>query len=304
MRYLKRLPNGKFQYRRAWPPDVREAVPSLPRERKKTFTSPDGTEAAAIKIALKLNAEFEALLTRVRRGLEAEASAWRTDEKVRRWFDENRSSLQQTVSSALVDDDYGLPVEDEITEADLLADAILEEAAKREGVDEAGNPKRLTREEAVKVRALYSGQLPEPKLSVKDAYDLYKEKHFGGREDKATDAAFNQFVEFAGNVPLSSVTRRTVHDWMEWLVNSRGQASGTIKRRLGAMKAIVNFARDRELFDGRNPFERMKPPKTAKPPKDILPFHATHLQAIEASSTGSPSRHSPGPPRSGPKRPA
>lgn len=282
LRYLKRLPNGKFQYRRAWPPDVREAVPNLPRERKKTFTSPDGTEATAITIALKLNAEFEALLTRVRRGLEAEASAWRTDEKVRRWFTDNQATLQQTVSTVIVEDESGFLVEEEVTEADLVADAILVEASKREGVDLAGNPERLTREEAVKTRALYSGQLPEPQLSVKDAYDLYTEKHLGGRDDKAVNTAFAQFVEFAGNVPLSSVTRRTVHEWMEWLIKSRGQSSGTLKRRLGAMKAIVNFARDRELFDGQNPFERIKPPQSAKAPEDRLPFHRKHLDAIEA----------------------
>jgi integrase len=282
LRYLKRLPNGKFQYRRVWPQDVRAAVADLPREKKKTFSSPNGTEDEAIKIALRLNNEFEALVARVRRGLEAEASAWRTDEKVRRWYEENRESLQEVVVSSEITDDYGYPAEEEVTAGELLADSILDQAAKREGVGTDGHPERLTREEAVKVSALYSGKLPEPRLTVRDAYELYIEKHFGGRSNKATDAAFEQFHEFAGNVPLTSVSRRTVHDWMDWLMTTRSQAAATIKRRIGTMKAIFNFVADRELYVGKNPFERMKAPSVAKAPEERLPFHRSHLEAIDA----------------------
>jgi integrase len=185
------------------------------------------------------------------------------------------------VASSEYQDLDGNPILEEIEAGELLADSILEQAAKREGVGTDGHPKRLTREEAVKVSALYSGKLPEPRLTVGDAHELYKEKRFGGLENKATDTAFKQFVEFAGNVPLASVSRRTVHDWMDWLMTTRGQAAETIKRRVGAMKAIFNFVADRELFDGKNPFERMSPPSTAKKPVDRLPFHRFHLEAID-----------------------
>lgn len=283
LKYLKRLPNGKFQYRRAWPEDVRSARPDLPRERKKTFTSPDGSEREAIKIAQDLDREFETVKRQVRSGLATSAATWKTQENVRRWYTANKSEFDAVIAETPTTTPDGLPVIETTTAAEIIVENMLRDAARREGYGLDGHPKRLTLEEELKIEALLSGGVPEPKLTIKDAYDIYLEKHLDGNEDKASRTAIDQFLEFMGTdcTPIADVTRQIVREWTEWLVRVRGQASATVQRRVGAMKAIVNFSRDLELFDGKNPFERMKLPKAAKPPKEILPFHHTHLAAIE-----------------------
>lgn len=282
LRYLKRLPNGKFQYRRAWPPDVREVRPELPWELKRNFTSPDGSEREAIRIAQEYDRYFEKVQREARQQARSSSTDWRAYERVRNWFETNKTQFEEIVVETPAFTEEGEAVIDTTTAGEIIAETILSEAAKREGYGIDGHPKRLTLEEELKVQALLNGEVPQAPLTIKDAYDAYKERHLGGRDDKATDTAYAQFVEFAGVLPLSSITRRTVYDWNDWLMSARGQASATIKRRLGAMKAIVNFACDRELFDGKNPFERMKPPQSAKAPEYRLPFHRKHLAAIDA----------------------
>ena len=283
LRYLKRLSNGKFQYRRAWPEDVRAARPDMPRERKKTFTSPDGSEREAIKIAQDLDREFETVKRQVRSGLADSAATWKTHENVRRWYTANKSEFEAVIAETPTTTPDGLPVIETMTAAEIIVENMLRDAARREGYGPDGHPKRLTLEEELKLKALVSGSIPEPELTIKDAYDIYLEKHLDGNEDKASRTAIDQFLEFVGTdcTPITDITRRMVREWMDWLVRVRGQASATVKRRVGAMKAIVNFAHELELFNGNNPFAKTKLPKNAKPPKDILPFHHTHLAAIE-----------------------
>lgn len=279
LNYLKRLPNGKFQFRRVWPPEARAARPDLPREMKRNFAAPD--HAAAVLHSLQLNREFDKVLTEVR-AHGGKQPDWVIAEQVGRWFESNREMFDAVVHQQ----SFTAPNGDEavVTEtgADFERDSIVAEAGKREGLDQLGHPKRLTLDEELKLSALRTGEPPRVPLKVSDAHAIYKEKHLRGREDRASETAVKQFIAFAGDIPIEQVKRRTAVEWLDHLMDELGQSGSTIRRRLGAMKAIVNFVRKREMFVGDNPFAECEVPKGAAKPEDVLPLHTVHLDAIDA----------------------
>jgi integrase len=175
---------------------------------------------------------------------------------------------------------HGTVISEE-TGADFERDRILEEAATREGVDQFGHPKQLTLEENLRLTALSSGKPPKVPLKISDAYQIYRSKHLNGRPDKASETAVAQLIEFAGDIPLEMITRTKAAEWLDHLMTDRGQSNETLRRRIGAMKAIVNFVINRDLHEDVNPFAKLKPPKAAKRPGERLPFHTVHLEAID-----------------------
>jgi integrase len=167
------------------------------------------------------------------------------------------------------------------TAADLEIDRLLEAAAQRSGRDKLGNPRELTLEERLKIEILNTGQLTAPPLTIEDAFRLYTDKKKAGRVDRSAKAAVEQFIEHNGNVEIATIGSAQVMDWLDHLVNVRGQGYETVKKRLGALKAIVNFAKRRGAFDGHNPFVGHKAPDHARATLDRLPFHRVHLAAID-----------------------
>lgn len=279
LKNLKLLSSGKYQYRRVWPEDVRRALPELGRELKQTFEPSIGRDEAILR-AVSLNKRFDKTVRKIREN-KGELPAWELMQRVQSWHRENADAFAAPVYQDLSVDEYGQEILIEETAADIEMDRILNEAAKRSGHDALGHPKKLTKEELLKLEILKSGQLAPPPLTVQEAYELYTQKKNGGRIDRYARSGANQFIEFAGNVPLSSIRSAQVMDWLDFLVTERDQVHETVKKRLGAMKAIVNFAKRRGAFEGENPFVGHKVPELAKAPKDRLPFHAIHLDAID-----------------------
>lgn len=279
LKHLTPLPNCKYQYRRVWPADVRAARPDLPREKKKTF-SVTGGEREAVRVCLDLDREFEKTQSAVR-SAGGNRPDWEVTEEVARWFEKLRDEFQSVVSEQAGVDEDERPIIVEETGADFERDRILLEAEKRGGLDALGHPKDLTREEELKLEALKLGEPPVPPLKISDAVAIYRKKHLNGRTDKATEMASAQFIEFADDLPLERIRRTTVVEWVDDLITRREQSGATVKRRIGTMKAIVNFVTSRELYTGGNPFRGIAVPKHASKPRKRLPFHRTHLQALD-----------------------
>lgn len=280
MRNLKLLPSGKYQFRRVWPADVRAAAPELPRELKRTFET--SCRNTAIRIATQLDIEFERTKREVRRQLVLGEPEWKIARRVADWLARERRFLDHVNLAIEFDDVNGVPEIAEITQAEFEIERILEGARARTGVNKAGHPIELTKEEQFKIEALQTGKPPKVDLSVSGAYEIYLMNHLRGKEDKAAKVSVDQFIEFAGDIALSEIARLQITEWIAYLANTRKQAPGTLRKRLTMMKAIFNYAVDQELVDCINPFVKAKLPKGSEVQVvDRLPFHSVHLAAID-----------------------
>lgn len=286
VKHLKQLKDGRWQYRRVWPKDVREAVKDLSLEVKKTF--PTGTNRdAAIGWALEQDRKADALIAKARSGaLEIEQTE-ATYEAVAKWFHENRDRLDEVVLSYAGEDEHGDGIEVDETERDFERERILLEATKREGESPRGGPRSLTLEEQLQLDALRSDSPPSITMTIGRAFDFYVERQLGGRRTKAADAARLQALEYLGDIPLDRLTRWMASDWTHYLATKRAQKAATIQKRVGTVKAVINFAKEHGRFSGENPFSRLQPPKQAKPSVERLPFHRRHIEAILKHTEGS-----------------
>lgn len=281
VKHLKLLEDGRWQYRRVWPPDVRRAVPGLKSEVKKKFD--EGTsKAAALRWSLDQDQTADALIARVRSGAADIEREEQTTETVIRWFNQNRDDWDKVVTTSWAQDHYGTPIEVETTQRDYERDHILDAAMKREGPAPDGNPKQLTLEEDLKLTALKTDEPPSVRMTISRAFEFYVERHLGGRLDKATVEARKQSIEHFGDIPLDRISRAMASDWTHYLAKTRHHGTATIKKRIGSIKAVVNFAKDQGRYVGDNTFSKLKPPKFAAAPQKRLPFHKTHLDAIAA----------------------
>lgn len=279
LKHIKQLPNGKYQYRRVWPEDVRAALPELGRELKRTFEASLGQDGAILK-AVALDRQFDGTVRAIRDN-RGERPAWEVMQRVRQWYEENRREL----AAVILEDVVYAPDAGEVliqeTAADLEIDRILDKAIARSGADRFGHPVELTLEDRLKIEILQTGELTAPPLRIGGAFQLYTEKNKAGRVDRSAKAAVDQFIEYCGDIELERIRNAQIMDWLDHLIEARQQSYETVKKRLGALKAIVNFARRRGAFEGANPFVGHKVPEHARPTLDRLPFHKVHLEAID-----------------------
>lgn len=276
---LKELKSGKYQYRRAWPKDVREAIPGLSRELKKTF-SETLSRHQAIKEAERLDKFFQDTLNEVRSGVRKNMQELELHEHVSRWFRNNRQILNEPIYTEEYITPDGERIEIQETAKDHELEKLLEEAGRQFGRDEQGDPKDFTPQQRLKLDTLREGKVPELELTISRAVQIYVERHCDGVEKRSTKVAKEQAIEFFGDVPLSEIDRALANNWAFELAKQKSQSHSTIMKRTGALKAVVNYVKDHGLYSGDNPFTRLKPPKIAKKSKDRLPFHEVHLEAL------------------------
>lgn len=167
------------------------------------------------------------------------------------------------------------------SERDLVFEQIVEQAGRDFGWDANGHPKRLTPEQEARLAVLASGKPVEPPMTVSQARDLYLADKFGGAEDKATTQATKQFIEMVGDQELTNITRPMVIKWLRDLASQRGQASGTIRRRLTSLRAIFNHMRKNYSLTAENPFSSQDIPADTTGPRKHVPFHRKHFELIE-----------------------
>jgi integrase len=128
--------------------------------------------------------------------------------------------------------------------------------------------------------------LKEMPLSV--AYEFDKQHNGGTRNEKAIETAIRSFSEFHGDPNILSITSRMVQEWITESKKKFGHAPATIKRRLGALSALVNRSYLVFEIDRRNPFSGITIPGGTSSVNDRLPFNRDHLSAIESHlNTGS-----------------
>ena len=64
----------------------------------------------------------------------------------------------------------------------------------------------------------------------------------------------DQFKTLIGDKRIFEIRRSVVRRWVDLLRTKRGQSGTTIRRRIGAMKAIFSLAAAEADFAGINPF--------------------------------------------------
>ncbi len=242
VKHLKQLSDGRWQYRRVWPKNVKAAVPDLTNEVKKVFPK-STSKSAAIQWALRQDQSADALIAKVRSGAAEIEREEHSIERVARWFQQERNGWDEVAITQWSTDDCGQPIEVEETFRELEVERIVAEAARRSGTAPDGSPKAFTSEERLKLEALRRDEAPRVRMTLRRAIDFYVERQRGGRDDKATAAAREQALEYFGDIPLDRLSRAMASDWTHALAKSRGQSAATTKKRIGSLKAVINFAK-------------------------------------------------------------
>ncbi len=97
-----------------------------------------------------------------------------------------------------------------------------------------------------------------PSLSLSAALARDVEKYGGDRDPKPLNLAVKSFIATISDKSVTEISRGDVFDWID-ARRREGQAPATIKRRLAAIRAMVNrLFRDQEI-DKKNPFEKHRP---------------------------------------------
>lgn len=158
----------------------------------------------------------------------------------------------------------------------LLTEATDEAVARLE----RGLPVRADiLDEALK--ALYPEQAQSRIQTLDDAIEAYLADRGLSELRKAEAVAVEQFRAMFPKRRVFDITRSDVKRWIDHLRTTRGQTGPTLRRRLGAMRAIFVVAADETEFSGVNPFRSVRIPD-ADEGRLRLPFERAHLAVIDA----------------------
>jgi hypothetical protein len=110
--------------------------------------------------------------------------------------------------------------------------------------------------DSVFINAMGHGGRYIPEGSTLSAvYQRDQEVHGGERDEKPVAAAVDSFIGIVGDKDVTRINRGDVAEWLGKL-SGKGLAPGTIQRRLGALRAIVNRAFLDLEHGGANPFAK------------------------------------------------
>jgi integrase len=130
------------------------------------------------------------------------------------------------------------------------------------------------------IRKLYPTQHKPLSPSLRDAVDDYLKYHGLSAPRKPEQMALQQFLEFSSKHRVDEIRRSDVRSWLIWLVTERQQSAATVRRRLGAMRAIFNHAIDAFELELPNPFARHKL-RGGETGTERQSFQAEHLLLID-----------------------
>ena len=134
-----------------------------------------------------------------------------------------------------------------------------------------------------KIETVKQGDRLDVSPTIRDALRSYTDRHKSGDLPKAEAAAIDQYVEFAGDQKLADIRRADARDWMNYLIDTRQQSGGTVRRRLNSINAVVNRAIEDFELNLRSPFEKQKLPKAATQAREKrMPFNKAHLARISS----------------------
>ncbi|MGX6646402.1 tyrosine-type recombinase/integrase [Maricaulaceae bacterium MS644] len=129
--------------------------------------------------------------------------------------------------------------------------------------------------------ALYPDQNKATLLTIDDAVRAYQADRGLTCLRKPEQVAVDQFKAMIGEKRIFEISRSDVRRWVDLLRTKRGQSGTTIRRRIGAMKAIFSLAAEEADFAGINPFRSARI-AGAEEGGYRLPFERDHLKAIDA----------------------
>lgn len=131
------------------------------------------------------------------------------------------------------------------------------------------------------LRALYPEQMQMSIQTLDEAITAYLKDRGLTELRKAEAMAVEQFKAAFPKRRVFDITRSDVKRWVDHLRTTRGQTGPTIRRRLGAMRAIFAVAIEETEFNSANPFRSIRIPD-ADDGRVRLPFERIHLTTIDA----------------------
>ncbi|UXC36635.1 DUF6538 domain-containing protein [Cupriavidus gilardii] len=257
---------GTIYFQRAVPDDLRDRYPA---KLIKINLGTGDVRIAARKIE-QLNRELEAEWTLLRASPEATPKTIKgqAEELLKKWG----------LSPA--------PAENDSDARDLFYDHL---EAKRERY--AAGDEHLYRENPtdeylspveVKAAQLLAGTI-KPTLS--DALELYLKVHPKRTDEKFvtyTKRAFVTLTDAIGDKAIHELSREDAHTYVA-KAQERGNRTGTIRRRLNVVKAVIEtYLREKEI-DRKNPFASVPIPTEGDDEKKREPFTEGELKTLFAA---------------------
>ena len=127
----------------------------------------------------------------------------------------------------------------------------------------------------------HGGQYVPEALPLAAALERDKRLYGQERDPKPLDYAADSFVKLIDDKPITSITRGDVSEWLAHQAKD-GLSPATIKRRLGALRAVINRAFLDFDYSGRNPFERHRIKNGDGGASDRVPFNVAMIERIDS----------------------
>ncbi|MEL6362046.1 MAG: hypothetical protein AAFR21_13275 [Pseudomonadota bacterium] len=119
-------------------------------------------------------------------------------------------------------------------------------------------------------------------VTISEAYAYDLKTHGGDRFEKVFKIAVDTVIEHLGDVNLLTMTPKDVQTWIAKCA-AAGNKPSTTRRRINALRAIINrYFRDHEI-EKRNPFSNPGLKDGSGTAGDRLPFNKDHLKLIDTS---------------------
>lgn len=162
----------------------------------------------------------------------------------------------------------------------------------------------LDEETRLKIETVKRGGRVPTALTLGRVIDERLKHHWGGVEDKAEASTLPRLEDWIAahpilskkaqggprTLPLAEINRALAREFVDYLHTELGNGAETIRRRIGPLRAMWNWASDHfedETLRSKNPWARQQPPKSAKDAEQRadskrLPFTRGHLALVDA----------------------
>lgn len=150
----------------------------------------------------------------------------------------------------------------QLTYEDVLVGSIIDEAGKREGLDEYGHPKRLSETEQLKIDVI-NKRKPEKQKRLRYIADkVLNERKANSQAPKTVlkiRRAVDWFLEhiITDDIDISMIDYDQVHDFVVKDLNN-GVSSSTLNGHLYGLRQVWDRAKQSKLVSGENPFSTHK----------------------------------------------
>ena len=124
------------------------------------------------------------------------------------------------------------------------------------------------------------GQYIPDKITLQTAYANDKKTYGGKRDEGAIELTVQAFAPFVTGKDIRHISRADAQAFVASMRKAR-LSEGTVRRRVGPIRALLNRAYLDNEIERTNPFSRLGVKGTGSA-KDRLPFHTSHLAKIDS----------------------